>query len=310
MPKENLVSIVTEARESKEQKLSIESQFASEIFSYEVLEKTERLYIKNLSGAGKEDIKWQAREIQISDMSDYKKLLSDVEVMKYYHQETTWSKSRIETEVENWVNSYNNGHPLLPSALTILDKKNNNFVGYISIFKIEEEGIAKMGYAFLPKYWNKGIRQSVLKKFVEEWSHEVRKIGLGIGLDKNNSQHQKIKEKFRCVKGKELQYIYATVRPINISSLSILEKNGFKTVKRRVENIDNPINFNVKEFDLSFTDNLFDYCEKVEYYIEKLYKDKEIKADKLYRMIKNDKLYTFSRESQKRIRFHYEREIN
>jgi hypothetical protein len=138
----------------------------------------------------------------------------------------------------------------------------------------------------------------------------VRRIGLGVGLDKNNEYHQKIKDKFQCFKGRELRQFYATAKPVNVPSWHILEKVGFGPAKGGVENIDSPIDFNAKGFKLPSLDNLFDYYSKIEYYIEKLYQDKDIEVDKLYHMIDNNgKLYTFNRKSDNRMRFHYEKEV-
>jgi hypothetical protein len=139
----------------------------------------------------------------------------------------------------------------------------------------------------------------------------VRRIGLGKGLDENNESHQKIKEKFQCFGGKELRKFYATAKPVNIASWSIIEKVGFKPTKTGIENLDNPINFNAKRFELPNLDNLFDYFSKIEYYIEEFYQNQEIDSDKLYHMVdKYGKLYTFSKKSDGRIRFHYEKEVD
>src|SRR5439155_26034354 len=100
MPKnEKLISEnkkpVEEVRYLEEQELLTDKQFISPVFSYGTPEEAKQLSV-TLNGTDKKNVGWQAREIQMSDMLNYKKLLSDVEVMKYYHQETIWTEDRIE----------------------------------------------------------------------------------------------------------------------------------------------------------------------------------------------------------------------
>jgi len=88
MPKKNIIPIenkkpVEEVRYLEEQELSTKRKFTSLIFSYELLEKAEKLSVK-LSGVDKKNVRWEAREIQKIDMPNYKKLLTNDEFVKYY----------------------------------------------------------------------------------------------------------------------------------------------------------------------------------------------------------------------------------
>ena len=262
----------------------------------------------NLNGTDKKNIKWKAREVrQQSDIKNYENLLTNSEVIKYFAQEKILSKDVIESRVERWIKIYEEGQP--NGSLSIFDEY-DNFVGYIVAGLGNGKGSSEIAYAFSPEYWNRGIAQSVLRKIIEEWGPEVRRIGLGIGLDLNNEHYQKIKEKFQCFEGKELSSFYATARPVNIPSSHILEKVGFEPAKRGVENINNPIDFNTRGFELPSLGDLFNYYSKIEYYIEKFHQEGDIEVDKLYHMIdSNSKLYTFSKKSDGRIRFHYEKEV-
>ncbi|CAG8693314.1 17189_t:CDS:2 [Dentiscutata erythropus] len=107
-------------------------------------------------------------------------------------------------------------------ALTILDKY-SKFIGFI-ISKPEKKDRSEIAYALYCEYWNRGIGQSVLSKMVDEWGPEVCRIGLGENLYIQNKQ-----EIFQF-NGKELEQFRATVRPINVSSWSILKKVGFEPV--------------------------------------------------------------------------------
>ncbi|CAG8577078.1 721_t:CDS:1 [Dentiscutata erythropus] len=275
----------------------------SSIFSYKNPDDAKELVAK-LSGTDKENRKWIAREVQNIDLQYYEKLLSDEVVVKYFGVERPWTNEKIRNRLKIWENRYNEGHP--HGAFTIFDDQ-NKFIGYIVAGQGDEKGVSELAYVLSCEYWNKGIGQSVLSKIVEEWGPEVRRIGLGEGFENLDKQYQVIQKKFQCFDGEILKRFYATARPINISSWRILEKVGFESAKSDVENAEDPIDFNVKGFDLP----LLDYCSQLESFIEELYKKQEIKVDKRYFMVnENDKIYTFSRMLDGRTRFHYEKEIN
>ncbi|CAG8627412.1 30295_t:CDS:2 [Gigaspora margarita] len=137
-------------------------------------------------------------------------------------------------------------------------------------------------------------------KMVNEWGPEVRRIGLGENLNIQNKQ--KIQEIFQF-NGKELEQFSATVRPKNVSSLYILKKVGFEPVL-----VDKSIDFENKGYDLPPLDNLLNYCEKFEEFINKLNYTGDIEASKLYTQ-ENDKNFTFCINADGRIRFHYKKNI-
>jgi hypothetical protein len=88
MPKKDIIPIenkkpIEEVRYLEEQELSTKRKFTSPIFSYELLEKAEKLSVK-ISGTDKKNARWQAREIQRVDMPNYKKMFTNDEIMKYY----------------------------------------------------------------------------------------------------------------------------------------------------------------------------------------------------------------------------------
>ncbi|CAG8775323.1 5829_t:CDS:1, partial [Gigaspora margarita] len=55
--------------------------------------------------------------------------------------------------------------------------------------------------------------------------------------------------------------------------------------------------------------NLLNYCEKLEEFINKLNYIGDIVAGKLYTQ-ENNKTFTFSKNADGRIRFHYEKNLN
>ncbi|CAG8498407.1 19716_t:CDS:1 [Racocetra fulgida] len=274
----------------------------SPTFRYQDSDNAKEL-LANLSGTDKENRRWVAREIQNVDIQNYEKLLSDKAVVKYFSLERPWTSDGIKARLKNWENRYKEGHP--HGALTIFDEQ-NHFIGYIIAGEGNEEGVSEVAYVLSHEYWNRGIGQSALSKIVDDWGTEVRKIGLGKGIEKLGKQHQMVEKRFQCFKKKALKQFYASVRPINIPSWHILEKVGFTYAKSAVENADDPIDFNIKGFDLPS----LDHYSQLESFIEELYKKQEIKVDKRYFMINdNDKIYTFNRMSDGKIRFHYEKEI-
>ncbi|CAG8569699.1 6279_t:CDS:1 [Cetraspora pellucida] len=245
------------------------------------------------NGVDKNNKEWTAREIQKHDIPNYEHLLSDINIMKYMYQERKLRSNEIEFRVNN---EYQIRQP--KGALTILDEQ-NNFIGFI-LSKPEKKSRSEIVYALSQKYWNKGIGYSVLSKMVNEWGPEVHRIGLGENLDKQNNQ--RIQEIFQF-NGKELEQFYTTVRPKNVASWRILEKVGFKPVQAEVS-----IDFESKGYDLPSLDNFLKYCEKLEEFIDKLYFNENIEFGKLY-IQDNDKKFTFCKNADGRIRFHYEKAI-
>ncbi|CAG8469072.1 19352_t:CDS:2 [Cetraspora pellucida] len=128
----------------------------------------------------------------------------------------------------------------------------------------------------------------------------IRIKGSGENLDKQNNQ--KIQKIFQF-NDKELEQFYTTVRPKNITLWRIFEKVGFKPVQAEVS-----IDFESKDYDLSYLDNFLKYCEKLEEFIDKLYLNKNIKFGKLY-IQENDNKFTFCKNADGRIRFHYKKAI-
>ncbi|CAG8722646.1 12829_t:CDS:1, partial [Racocetra fulgida] len=236
-----------------------------------------------LSGVDKNNKEWTAREIQKHDIPNYEHLLSDINIMKYMYQERQLRSEEIKLRVNN---DYQIGQP--KGALTILDEQ-NDFIGFIlSKPKSEKKGNSEIVYALSQKYWGKGIGHSVLSKMVNEWGPEVRKIGLRESFDKQNKK--KIQEIFQF-NGKELEKFCTTVRPINVSSWYILEKVGFEPSRAEIS-----INFDDKGYDLPTLDNLLNYCDKLEEFINILYNNGVIEADKLYTQ-ENDKKFTFCKNA-------------
>ncbi|CAG8708893.1 722_t:CDS:2, partial [Racocetra fulgida] len=131
----------------------------------------------------------------------------------------------------------------------------------------QPKGRSEIVYALSQKYWGNGIGHLVLSKMVNE-----------------------IQEIFQF-NGKGLEQFYTTVRPINITLWSILEKVGFKPVQAKVS-----IDFESKGYDLPPLDNLPKYCEKLEEFIGKLYFNDNIESDKLY-IQENDKKFTFCKNA-------------
>ncbi|CAG8846192.1 35510_t:CDS:2, partial [Gigaspora margarita] len=165
-------------------------------------------------------------------------------------------------------NNYLIRHP--KGALTILDAQ-NNFIEFILSKPIpKKNGKSEIVYALSDKYWRKGIGYSVLNKMVNEWGPENK---------------QKIQENFQF-NGKELEQFNA-IAPKNISSWSIFKKVGFEPVLA-----DESIDFENKGYDLLPLDNLLNYCEKLEEFINKLNYTENIVAGKLYTQ-ENDKTFTF-----------------
>ncbi|CAG8467036.1 17399_t:CDS:1 [Racocetra persica] len=171
-----------------------------------------------------------------------------------------------------------------------------NFIEFI-ISKPEKKGRSEIAYALDHNYWDRRIGQLVLSMMVDKWGPEVCKIGL-----EENYYIQNKQEIFQF-NGKELEQFSATVRLKNISSSFILKKVGFEPVLA-----DKSIDFENKVYDLPPLDNLLNYCEKLEDFINQFNDIGDIEASKLYTQ-ENDKNFTFCINADGRIRFHYKKNI-
>ncbi|CAG8542876.1 22278_t:CDS:2 [Gigaspora margarita] len=187
----------------------------------------------------------------------------------YQEKELTIEETKIR------INEYQKRQP--QGALSIFNKQ-NNFMGFILNKPGGKKGNAEVVYALSREYWGRGIMQSVLGRVIEEWGPEVRSIGLGKIIYEKNAQNQPIQETFQF-------------------------NAEFEPVSTEIS-----IKFNDKGFDLPSLDNKFEYCKKLEEFINALYLKGDIITDVYYSQ-ENSKKFTFCKNSDGRIRFHYKKDV-
>jgi GNAT superfamily N-acetyltransferase len=167
----------------------------------------------------------------------------------------------------------------------------------------DEAGASEIAYSYMPTYWGKGIGSAVLGTIVQQWGPEVRRIGLGTGLDE--LQDANIRKAFKCFDGQELNRFDATTSPSNPGSWKILEKFGFEAAVSKVQNLEDTLDFDNKEFQSP---------QALEGELLKLFDssgDVSYKIATRYRLIDTDgAVRTFSKHATfARIKFHFEHPV-
>lgn len=191
--------------------------FESPVFSYENLGSAERIHVA-LKGDG-----WTAQEIQGRDAPYLESVFGDSETMKLFGagdvKDSEWVKSRM----QSWMNRSASGQP--HGGLTVFDPETQAPMAHLVAGGGDRPGTSEIAYAMLPDQQGKKLGTKMVAAIVQEWAPEVRRIGLGQGLD--GEVDVAIMEKFKCFGGAILNQLDATAHPKNIGSWRILEKNGF-----------------------------------------------------------------------------------
>lgn len=172
-----------------------------------------------------EGLQWYAVNVKEKDQDFIVSLFSNYDVMKWYGAGPLENIEEIlDRTLRLWIPRFNAGQP--HGALLVLDKNNHEPLGFIMGGLTDTPGVAAVAYAYAPHSWGRGIGSDVLKKFMEHWGPEVRRIGLGDNLD--GGIHHKAATAFQCFQGHALNKFLAVVSPDNKTSLRMLEKVGYK----------------------------------------------------------------------------------
>ncbi|MFN7710476.1 MAG: hypothetical protein ACK5O7_05930 [Holosporales bacterium] len=218
----------------------------SEIFYYEDSEGAKRLHVR-LGGCSKAGIQWVARDVQEKDIPFMEDHFFDERVMKNYgsgeRREKNATRERLQTI---WIPRFDNGHPhggmtLLKAYLEEGRVHSRQPIGHAVAGGGDGPGVSEVAYGLNPyldvegrqeRLWGQGIISSVLGEIVESWAPEVRRIGLGVGLDER--QHMNMIEAFRCFDNQTLAQLDATSSPKNIASWKAMDQRGFGAAQSRV----------------------------------------------------------------------------
>jgi RimJ/RimL family protein N-acetyltransferase len=273
-----------------------QAMFESDIFTYDDKENAKGLHV-SLKGN-----KWQAKEVTEQDISFHQQLFSNPQVMAGFADGQIRTPESTEQRLRNmWIPRFQNGRP--HGGLTVSDPETQENFGHVVAGGGDEAGVSEIAYSYLPAYWRKGIGSAVLGTIVQQWGPEVRRIGLGTGLDE--LQDANIIKAFKCFDGQELNRFDATASPSNPGSWKILEKFGFEAAASKVQNLEDTLDLDNKELQSP---------QALEEELLKLFDssgDISYKIATRYRLIDTDgAVRTFSKHATyDRIKYHFERSV-
>jgi hypothetical protein len=217
---------------------ALQSQFESDIFSYEDPLKAQRLHV-SLKGDN-----WRAEDIKLDHTLFHIELFGNPTVMVGFADGQIRSAESVTTRVKNSVEErFGKGSP--HGLLTVVDQLNKPFM-HIVAGGGDRPGTSEIAYAMMPDYWNKKYGEKVITKMVYEWAPEVYRIGRGIRLDPLSQIN--IIRAFQCFGGKPLDQLDATASPSNPASWKILVKTGFEAAQSDLESQEVVIDYDQREF--------------------------------------------------------------
>lgn len=216
-----------------------QSQFKSDIFSYEDPLNAQRLHV-SLKGNN-----WSAEDIKLGHTVFHIELFGNPTVMAGFADGQIRSAESVTTRVKNSVEErFGKGSP--HGLLTVVNQLNKPFM-HIVAGGGDRPGTSEIAYAMMPDYWGKKYGEKVVTKMVHEWAPEVYRIGRGIGL--NPKGQANIISAFQCFGGKPLDQLDATASPSNPASWKILVKTGFEAAKSDLKSEEIVIDYDQREFD-------------------------------------------------------------
>lgn len=275
------------------------AEFTSEIFKYGDVKNAKDLHV-SLEGITSAGAKWIAREVQKEDVPFYQKLFADKEGMQYFGERQVRPPADTEKRVlESWIPRFQNGNP--HGALTIIDLASKKMVGYCVAGAGDGPGASEVAFAYSKDFWNQGFGYSVCHTILKQWGPEVRRIGLGEGLDKEADKV--IIDAFRCFGGVELLRLDATSSIPNFASVKIIDKVGFQPAVSAVKNLEPVFDFFKTEV------KALKFCEQE---VLKSFAEKNLEKGVRYRLIDPEgKARTFSHHKKyNNIKYHFEYNLN
>ena len=128
------------------------------------------------------------KRINNSDLDNYIKLVTNVEVMKLISGIPFSEKdgrARFQSIIKKNITDEELGY------YSIFLKSNNQFIGYSKLVETNEDK-AELGYVFLPTFWGKGFGSEVSKTMVD-FAKTISKIKILIAIiDPENDASKKI----------------------------------------------------------------------------------------------------------------------
>lgn len=158
-----------------------------------------------LKGQTSKGYAWSARDVGLDDIPFHQTLYGNPKIMANFGDGLPRIPESIQASFTNtWIPRYAKGH----GGITIFDV-NGNRVGHLLTGVTDQPGVSQISYLYSEDVWGHGMGTSVLSSIVNYWAPEVRRIGLGVGLQECDASKVTA---FRCFKGKPLKALEATAR--------------------------------------------------------------------------------------------------
>jgi len=215
-----------------------EATLVSEIFTYDDPASAKNLHV-SLQGES-----CQMRSLVAADLPLYQNLFSNPTAMSKLGHGELHSFERTAGYVQRWISRFQEGHP--HSNLILSTPESPEQLGYVMARADVGVGVSEISFALLPEHWGKRLTTHAVTAMVHQWAPEVRRIGLGVGLDA--IQDAAIIKAFQCFENAPLETLYATARPANPGSWKIFDRLNFQPSALEAEDAEPVLNFDHQEF--------------------------------------------------------------
>ena len=280
----------------------------SEIFSYDTpLGMPGYLHVQ-LKGQTAKREEWSAQGVELLDIPFYQDLFNDESVMSNFGDGQQRTRESTTAKVtQTWLPRFAAGQP--HGALTVFNATGKR-IGFTLGGGGDREGTSELAQAYSRDVWGQGIGKSVRETIVNDWAPEVRRIGLGHGLQETEAA---IAKSFQCFAGKPLDQLDATASPRNVASWKILLRQGFQPAVCEVDTEVEVIDLLSSVFEGQGDDEVEDY-KQMEDHVLKTYFTQEapsLVSGKRYPFVDHRGfVWTLSKHSRfGRLKFHFERKI-
>jgi len=272
-----------------------EATLVSEIFTYDDPVAARNLHV-SLPGTG-----CQMRSLEAADLPFYQTLFSNATVMSKFGDGQTRALDATATRVQGWTSRFQQGQP--HGSLTIFDPETQERLGHIIAGGGDAAGVSEIAFALMPENWGKKLATHAATALVNHWVPEVRRIGLGIGLDA--IQDAPIMAAFKCFGGRLLERLDATASPANPGSWKIFDRLNFQPAAMGVANVEPVLDLDHQEFSSfqGFEDTILKAFGPLQSH--------PLQAGIRYRLLDTEgRARTFSKHtSYDRLKYHFEKSL-
>lgn len=271
----------------------------SDIFSYE----GPRLHARMTNS------RWSIEDIKREHIGFHQDLFANPIVMSRFGDGQVRDRSAVRARCENSIEKrFGEGHP--HGLMTVSDPGTTFPFMHLVGGGGDRAGTSEIAYAMIPDYQEKKIGTQVVSCLVQTWAPEVRRIGLGTGLDP--VAQSSIISNFQCFGGASLDQLDATASPANPSSWVILDRLGFKAAGQGVASSEVVVDLDGREFGTVRKDQYILMEEHLLSLFDPAISDAPLKSGQRYLMTDPAGVKrTFSKhERYARLKYHLEKAVS